>query len=50
MTVGAVVSIVIDLFAESEPAPPGAGSVRTASLVAASSIVPPLSVSDVVAR
>ena len=49
VTVGAVVSIAIVLLADSEPAEPGEASVRTALFVAASLIVPPLSVSEVVA-
>ncbi len=49
-TVGAVVSITIVLFAPSDPAPPGEGSVRLASplLVADSLIEPPFSVSAAV--
>ena len=40
MTVGAVVSITMALFAPSDPAAPGVGSVSVAALVARSVIVP----------
>jgi 3D (Asp-Asp-Asp) domain-containing protein len=39
-TVGAVVSMTIDLFAPSEPEAPGYGNVRVASLEALSRMVP----------
>jgi hypothetical protein len=45
--VGAVVSIMMLLFAPSEPAEPGAGNVRFAGLLAESSIVPPFNVNAV---
>ena len=48
VTVGAVVSMTMFLLAPSEPAAPGAARVRTALLVAASRIVPPLSARAVV--
>ena len=50
VTVGAVVSMTMFLLAPSEPRAPGVGSVRVALLVAASLIVPPLSVRADVAR
>ena len=40
MTVGAVVSITMALFAPSDPTAPGVGSVSVAALVARSVIVP----------
>ena len=46
MTVGAVVSMTMDLVPPIDPAEPGAGSVRTAALglvVTVSKMVPPLS-------
>jgi hypothetical protein len=46
---GALVSITIALLSPSEPAAPGLASVSVALLVAASRIVPELSVSEVVA-
>ena len=46
--VGAAVSITIFLFSPSEPAAPGAASVRMASLAIASLIVPPFKASAVV--
>ena len=46
---GTTVSIAMFLLKPSEPAAPGVASVSVASLVAASLIVPPLSVSEVVA-
>ena len=49
VTVGAVVSMTIALFAPSEPLAPGEASVSVALLAAASRIVPPFSASDVVA-
>ena len=49
LTVGAVVSIAMLLLSASEPAAPGLASVRIASFAAASRIVPPLSVSALVA-
>ena len=49
VTTGAVVSMSRFLLAPSEPAAPGAASVKTALFVAASLIDPPLSSSDVVA-
>ena len=39
-TVGAVVSMTIDLFAPSEPEAPGEGNVRVASLEALSRMLP----------
>ena len=48
VTVGAVLSMTIVLFAPNEPAAPGAGSVRTALFDAVSRIVPPLRASDAV--
>jgi len=48
VTEGAVVSMTRSLLAPSEPAAPAAGRVRTAALVAASRIEPPLSASAVV--
>ena len=45
---GAIPSITIALFADSELLLPGVGSVNTASLPAASRIVPPLLVRAVV--
>ncbi|CAB4533271.1 unannotated protein [freshwater metagenome] len=47
--VGGVVSTIIALFAPSEPAAPGAGSVNVASSAVAFLIVPPLSAREVVA-
>ena len=46
VTVGAVVSMAIDLVPEIEPDEPGAGKVRSAALglITVSVIVPPLSV------
>ena len=50
VTVGAVVSMAMDLLPPMEPAAPGAGSVKLAELglVTVSTIVPPLRVSAVV--
>jgi hypothetical protein len=48
VTVGAVVSMIIALFAFKDPADPGAASVSVASFVARSRIVPPFSVSALV--
>ena len=48
-TVGAVVSITSALFAPSEPAAPGAASVRVEALPAPSAIVPLLRASEEVA-
>ena len=49
LTVGAVVSMTMFLALPRLPAAPGAASVSVALFVAASLIVPPFSVSDVVA-
>ena len=49
LTVGAVVSMTMFLALPSEPAAPGAASVRTALLPAGSVRVPPLSASEFVA-
>jgi hypothetical protein len=49
LTVGDVVSMTMFLALPRLPAVPGVARVRVALLVAASLIVPPLSVSDVVA-
>src|SRR5258707_93283 len=48
VTVGAVVSITIALFAPSEPAAPGDANVNVALFVAASVIVPPFRANEVV--
>ena len=47
-TVGGVVSTINALFAPSEPVPPGEGKVKIATLLAASNILPPLSVKELV--
>ena len=49
LTVGAVVSMTMFLALPRLPAAPGAASVSVALLVAVSLIVPPFSVSEVVA-
>jgi hypothetical protein len=49
VTVGETVSMTMSLALPRLPAAPGAASVRVALFVAVSRIVPPFSVSDVVA-
>jgi hypothetical protein len=50
VTPGAVVSMMMSLFAAKDPAAPGDARVRTASFPAMSRIVPPLSAKAVVDR